>query len=157
MSDIQFTPRSDSDLEEMERKEREEKLLAEGPANWEVITSTSKHSQAGNPMIHVKFKAWDCNGKQGYVDDFFVEGTSSFFLKKVKSFCQSGGIEHVYNAGKISAHDIPPGLTGKFILIRKAYKGELQNSIKEYTSGDKLNVDVKNNSNLNDSLDDIEF
>jgi hypothetical protein len=155
MFDLEFTPLNDNDLNILEKEEREKRLLAEGTARWEIITSAKKMSQSGNPMIEVNFKVWDCEGKSGFVKDFFVVGENSFFLKKIKTFCESGGIEEVYKTGKIKDSDFHPGMTGDCILIRKLYKEELQNNIKEYIKKEQQNTNT--NNILNDSLDDTAF
>ncbi len=152
MSDLQFTPLDDNSISQMESQEREEKLLSEGESTFEVISATSATSQSGNAMIRVKMKVWDSNGKSGFVDDFLMAGDSSFFIKKVKGFCETIGLLDKYNSGKLSADDINSGLTGECFLIRKPYKGELQNSIKNYIKKDKITGSPTTNTDLNDDI-----
>lgn len=150
MYDLEFTPLDDSAIESLEREEREKSLLAEGNGRWEIITSKAKLSTSGNPMIEINFKVWDLEGKSAFVKDFFMIGEKSFFIKKIKSFCESAGTESVYNTGRIRQEDFRPGLTGDCTIIRKMYKDEPQNNIKEYIKKSEKQNTI--NENLNDEL-----
>jgi hypothetical protein len=105
-------------------------------------------------MIKVNMKVWDCNGKSAFLTDYLMGGQKSFFIKKIKSFCESIGIEDKYKSGKLCADDIGAGLTGELILTRKLYKGEEQNSIKEYCKKNHTGADFnkKAESELDDDL-----
>ena len=152
MSDLQFKSKTSQEIEAMEQQEREEKLLAEGNGTFEVIGAEAKTSQSGNPMIKVRMKVWDSEGKSGFVDDFLMGGDSSFFIKKIKNFCEAVGIEDKYVSGKLSADDIRNGLTGNLILTRRLYKGEMQNNIKEYNKAESLVNTKKPVDGLNDDI-----
>lgn len=152
MSDLQFKSKTAQEIESMEQQEREEKLLSEGLGSFEVIVAEAKTSQAGHPMIKIKMKVWDSSGKSGFVDDFLMSGDSSFFIKKIKNFCEVVGIEDKYNSGKLSAEDISPGLNGDLTLVRKPYKGEMKNNIKEYIKRENSVDSRKPIDGLNDDI-----
>src|SRR5687768_9727908 len=133
MFDLEFTPLTDSAIEDLEAREEEERLLADGEGRCEVITSTAKVSQNGNKMIVVKLKAWDCNEKSGWIDDFWMVGDKPFFLKRIKNGCEGFGLMNTYNSGKLNASEIHPGDTARIIIGRKKDKnGKLQNNVVEY-------------------------
>lgn len=158
MSDLQFTPQSDDAIEALKAREEEERLLADGEATFEVVTATAKNSKTtGIPMIAVKMNVWDCNGKTAFIDEYLMAGDKSFFIKKIKSFCESIGIIDKYNSGKLNATDINSSHFGKIIIgRRKDNNGKIQNNVIEYIK--KTEGDVNNNAPfLNDSLDDIAF
>jgi hypothetical protein len=167
MNEFIFDALDDDAIKIMEEMERESKMLNDGPGRWELLSRSSVVSQnTGRPMLKLNMKVWDCNGKSAFITDYLIFERTSFFLKKVKSFCESAGLEEIYKSGKISEDDISPGLTGDLVLSRRMYKGEPQNSIKEYCKGNdfdsnssKKNINQINNNApfLNDSLDDIAF
>ena len=133
MFDLEFTPQSDEAIEILEAQEAEERLLSEGEGVCEVISSTAKVSQNGNKMIVLKLKVWDCNGKQGWIDDYWIVGEKSFFMKRIKNGCEGFGILDKYKTGKLNASDINNSHTSKIIIgKRKDKNGKLQNNIVEY-------------------------
>lgn len=151
MFELNFKPESDETIDEMIRREEEEKLFSPGEGRWQVMVSKGMTSQAGNPMFRVTFKGWDVNGKEGTVDDFFMVGDKPYFLKRLKSFCDSAGIPEVYSSGKMAESDIHNGLTGRCVFGTRSYKGKLQNSIEEYLKKLEGQKNLQNKE-LNDDI-----
>jgi hypothetical protein len=157
MSDLTFTPQSDEFIENLVRKEEEERLLTAGECLFEVCSAKPMVSEAGNPMIKITLKVWDCNNKSGFIYDFLMGGEKSFFIKKIKNFCECVGIIDKYNSGKLNAEDINSSQSGKLVLgIRKDRNGKLQNNVIEYIKGNIAQIN-NNAPFLNDSVDDINF
>jgi hypothetical protein len=151
MFDLEFTPQSDEAIDNLKTREDEERLLSDGEGRFDVITCAAKVSKSGNNMLCVKLKVWDCNNKSGFIDEYLMTGEKSFFIRRIKSFCDSIGIIDKYNSGKLNASDINNSHNGKIIIgRRKDNNGKLQNTVTEYIkkSEDKNTI----NEDLNDDI-----
>jgi hypothetical protein len=111
MTFLTFAPKTDTELQDLERVEQESRLLEEGAGTFEVLTSSFKKSDSGNPMIILDLKVWDKSGKEAFVRDFLL--TSSARMEfKIKHFCYGTGLKAAYDEGKLSVQDCA-GKTGK--------------------------------------------
>lgn len=89
-------------------------LVPDGVYNFEIISSTRKHSQAGNPMAELDIKYWDEHGQMRTIKDYLVFSSHPFTLRKIKHFCDSVGLGDEYNRGEL--RETLYGLCGKFII-----------------------------------------
>ena len=93
---MEFKPMSDEEIESLSPK------LKPGVCDYEVLTAEETISKSNNPMIKIKLKVWDCDGKEGFVNDFLMEKIPW----KLKRFCQSHGLTDQYEKGNLSDVDI---------------------------------------------------
>lgn len=123
---LSFTPKTEEELVD---------TLEIGEANFEVYEAAHKDSKSsGLPMIELKMKVWDKNGTQGIVYDYLMLNDSKFFLRKIRHFCFSAGLEEFYNAGRLHAHDCV-GKQGKCTIgIQKDKTGKYpdKNVVNDY-------------------------
>lgn len=92
---MRFTPKTDKEL-------AEENLLPKGDYDYEVaeaIDTTSKKS--GAEMISLKLRIYHGEGGGRLVNDYLLESMAG----KLKSFCDSHGLQRQYEAGTLCAAD----------------------------------------------------
>ncbi len=103
---FKFTPKTDEEINDVI-------LLAKGDGNFEVIRAEFKTSKSGNPMISLFLKVWDCNGKEGFVNDYLIN--TPRFEFKIKHFCIAASLENEYNNGTFN-ETMCTGRTGRLRL-----------------------------------------
>lgn len=87
-------------------------ILKEGEADFEVMIANDKFSKSsGQPMIELKLKVWDCEGKEGIIFDYLVGNVQW----KLHQFLASVGRLDLYESGDVNT-DILLGMCGKALL-----------------------------------------
>lgn len=87
-------------------------LLEDGDIDFEIVAAGRMENDEGLPMAKFNLKAWDKNGKEGFITDFIVFNGSNFQMKKYRHLCYSVGLGELYEAKKANASDFL-GKTGK--------------------------------------------
>jgi hypothetical protein len=153
MSDLQFAPKPESELID---------LLETGEGNYEVIEAIKKYSKStGNPMIELKLHVWDSKGQEGTLFDYLMLTGSNFSLRKIRHFCYSCGLGHLYEKGSLAAMDCV-GKAGKLkIDFQKGNNGyQDKNVVKDYiaeSEGEAKKTDSRFTSQEEKLEDDIPF
>lgn len=89
-----FTPLSDEELDSFD-------LMEDGIYDFEVVKSTRKISQAGNPQCELQLKVWDMRGQVHTVFDYLVFTQVKLNLRKIKHFCESVGWAEKFSQGNL--------------------------------------------------------
>jgi hypothetical protein len=148
MSFLNFEPKEENDLID---------LLEVGDGDFEVVEATEKLSKSnGNPMIELKLKVWDSKGQEGIIFDYLMLTASNFSLRKIRHFCFSCGLAHLYDKGILSGADCV-GKAGKLkIDFQKGTNGYSdKNTVKDYIiAGD---VETKKSDPRSTSAQDEKF
>lgn len=103
---MKITPKSETELQEEERKRKEENLLPDGIYDFEVQSAEDKISKVkpdgsgGNPMIVLNFKAFGNNGQSVYVTDYLMEKMAF----KLRHACDACGLLKQYESGDLTAN-----------------------------------------------------
>lgn len=113
-------------------------LLEDGEIDFEITAVKRMENDKGFPMAKFNLKAWDKNGRDGFVTDFIVFDGSNFQLRKYRHLCYSVGLGELYEAKKANAADFV-GKTGKALSrVKPAGTGkngkfyQAQNAIVDY-------------------------
>jgi hypothetical protein len=134
-------------------------LLKPSDGNFEVLEATEKYSKSnGNPMIELKLKAWDEEGREGNIFDYLMLNNTNFALRRIRHFCYSCGLGEHYEKGTLSGLDCV-GKQGKIkIDIKKAENGYPdKNIVKDYiteTNGEVKKSDASFTSAQDEKFDD---
>jgi hypothetical protein len=153
MSYLQFEPKKEEELID---------LLETGEGNYDVLEATEKYSKSnGNPMIELKLRVWDSKGQEGTLFDYLMLTGSNFSLRKIRHFCYSCDIGHLYEKGSLAALDCV-GRQGKLkIDFQKGTNGyQDKNTVKDYiteTSNEQKKVNPAFASQDEKFDDDIPF
>jgi hypothetical protein len=126
-----YTPKSEKELSES-------MLIPDGDYDFEVISATQKNSKANNPMIELKLKIWDSEGKERTVFDYLMSSTDSM-LYKLRHFCVATKMEQIFDSGKLTDQDCI-GKSGKvriFVQQDKSGKYQPKNAVKDYLTPEK--------------------
>lgn len=119
---MRFEPISEENLR------KEYPVLEQGMGDFEVLSAIEKKSKAGNDMIELKIKAWDCNGTEGLIFDYLVSNVQW----KLLQFLKGVGLQDLYETGQIDPKSFV-GLCGKIkIISKKDNEGKDRNAIGEY-------------------------
>lgn len=76
-------------------------LIDDGVYDFQVLKSTRKTSQKGNPMAELRLKLWDKEGKTHTLFDYLVFSQVPLNIRKVKHFCDAVGLQEDYKKGKL--------------------------------------------------------
>lgn len=129
---MKFEPMSDEQIAKLN-------LIPEGQYQFEVVDAEDKVSARGNEMIAVKLKIWDRDGKERTLMDWLMPS----FPKKLKHFCENTGLQDKYNLGNVIAEDCRHKSGCLSIMITKNQKGEDWNTVNDYLSFEKKNLEMK--------------
>lgn len=157
---MKITPKSEAELQEEERKRKEESLLPEGIYDFEVQSAEDKVSKikpdgtGGNPMIVLNFKAFGNDGQSVYVTDYLMEKMAF----KLRHACDACGLLKEYESGSLTA-DMFQDRVGKVKLkieIGKKKEGSdelypTKNIVVDYVkseSGGKLAAQVEKDDSI---------
>lgn len=126
-------------------------LLAEGEAEFEVLSAEDQVSKTGNEMIKLHLKVWDCNGKQGTIFDYLLEKG----VWRIEQFCESTLIPVAkFKSGELNAVDCS-GKTGKLtIKTQKDKSGQYpdKSSVSGYLPRKNSNESSKSNLGQTDTV-----
>lgn len=153
MSFLNFEPKPENELID---------LLETGEGNFEVIEAAEKHSKSnGNPMIELKLRVWDSKSQEGNIFDYLMLTGSNFSIRKIRHFCYSCDLGHLYEKGALSAMDCV-GKQGKLkIDFQKGTNGYSdKNVVKDYiaeTSDEAKKTDPRFTPQDEKFDDDIPF
>lgn len=152
MSDLEFIPKKEEELVD---------LLKEGEGNFQILSAEKKQSHAGNSMIKLTVKVWDCEGKTSNIFDYLMLSAHNFSLRKIKHFCESCELHDKYESGKLNAIDCENQF-GKLIIgieIDKDGKYPPKNKVLDYCKSHKKsdNKTADADDFFGDDLKDIQF
>lgn len=127
---MKFPVYSDDELNEMQSF----KLMPNGDYDFQVIEAKDTHSKKGNPMIELKIKVWDSDGREYLIFDYLLEQ----FAWKIKHFCQSTGLEHKWESGDLNADDClgKCGIADIYTQKSKDPQYSDKNAVKNYLPAD---------------------
>jgi hypothetical protein len=110
---MNFQPRTEKEI-------NASKLLPAGEYSFEILAAVeTKSRSSGNPMIELKIRVSDGNGRSRMVSDFLVPAN----LDKLRKCCLACGLIDRYEAGAVCAGDF------------KGKRGSLQLKIEKGTNG----------------------
>jgi len=116
-------------------------LMPEGFYPFEVINAEEKISNSGNPMIALKLKVWDADGKERGMLDWIMPS----FARKLKHFCKITDMLDKYSAGTLLAEDCE-GKSGHLRVANERDKdGKMRNRVADYvkvTDGKMIDDDI---------------
>lgn len=154
MQDDIFSFEALSDQEIMQ----ERGILPEGIYNFQVIKAEKRISSAGNPMLELKLKVWDANGKTYTVRDFLVATRKMAW--KIKHFWESVGQPEKYN-GQFTISDCL-NVCGLFrCVVEKDSNGYDQAKVQDYVTNkppvfsQERKADTKEPDFIDDDLDHL--
>jgi len=142
-----FTPKKDEDLV---------KLLKEGEGTFTVLSAIEATSKKGDPMIKLLLECYDSENRKGNIFEYLIFTDNVFCERKIKRFCYAVGLEKEYESGKLN-HFECSGHSGNLLIgIQKDKTGAYpdKNCVFDFLKGDGIRTSP---SDLNDSLDDINF
>lgn len=93
---LNFIPKTEKELSSIN-------LFEPGTCAFEIIEAFQKNSKNGNPMIELKIRIWDKNGREKIISDYLVVIPEMEF--KIKHFCDATGLEDKYNSGTLEDID----------------------------------------------------
>lgn len=128
MSDFfTFSPRSEEELQSI-------KYLEKGDGHFEVVEANVKKSKNDNPMLELRLKAWDCNGKEGIIYDYLMTDMPDLEFK-IRHFCESIRMLDKYEKGAFMPADCV-GRSGKLRIgfKDKAIKKNPDGTTKEFSA-----------------------
>ena len=125
---FKFTPRTDAELEQEEKKREEALLLPEGDYDFELIEAKERISSKGNPMIEARLKVFHGDSVR-FVTDYLMEAMAF----KLRHFAESVGRLEEYNSGEFDATNLV-GASGVVKIKIEPAKGQFsaKNSVKDY-------------------------
>lgn len=134
-------------------------FLEEGICDFEVLEANERNSKAGNPMIELKLKCTDKNGKVGIIFDYIVSVNMEW---KIKSFCESINHPEYYQQGEIDSKYVEGKMGRVEVYLQKEHidkNGTLQKAAmraRTYIPADDLVVS-NNKSKPVTNDDDVPF
>lgn len=128
---MRFTPKSEKEMQE-------ERLLAKGEYDAEIVDAEDAVSKSGNEMIKVKLRVM--NGSQNVLIDDYLLAIDSM-LYKILHCCECCGLSEAYASGELEAHQ----LKGKNVRVKVKIdegKGDFpsKNAIADYIPERKQNA-----------------
>lgn len=110
-------------------KEQEEKqiLAAEGVADFSIVKVDEKISENGNPMLSLRLRVWDSEGKEAVILDA-ITNTAAW---KISQLCKAIDQEGLYKQSEFDPTVlIEEG--GKLKIKHEVYKGKKRAKVVEY-------------------------
>lgn len=148
---MKFTPKSEEQIKQDQIRRQEERLLAAGECDFEVIGADEQFNDKNKcDMLVLTLRIWDKNGKEAVQKDWILNNEQ--FEWKLRHFCHSANLGDDYESGDLSTYSMR-GKTGKLMLsVRKDKKGEFadQNSVQDY-----IPVEEKETDFIDDDLDHL--
>ena len=106
-------------------------LLEAGTYDAEVIKAQETTSKAGNEMLALDLRIFGKNGAgDRIVYDYLLDTESMAF--KLRHFCDSAGILHLYEAGAVEADKLIGKTVKAVIEVRKQKDFPPKNAVKDY-------------------------
>lgn len=103
---MKFNPLTDKELAEQRG------TIAAGKGDFEVLEAEERLSKSsGNPMLALKLKVWDQNGREGRIFDYIVANAQW----KLKACLESIGLGADYDKGEINPMHIE-GKSGRLLI-----------------------------------------
>lgn len=148
---MKFTPKSEEQIKQDQIRRQEERLLAAGECDFEVIGADEQFNEKNKcDMFILTLRIWDKNGKESTLKDWILNNDQ--FEWKLRHFCHSAGLEDYYETGDLSTYYMR-GKTGKLMLsVRKDKKGKFpdQNAVDDYILATEREPDF-----IDDDLDHL--
>jgi hypothetical protein len=95
---MNFTPKTEQEIIDA-------KLWKKGEYEFEIADGAEKQSKAGHPMIELKLKLSDGNGKNRSLTDYLLAETP----EKLRHCCSALGLLQKYETGILAADDFVGG------------------------------------------------
>jgi hypothetical protein len=124
---MRITPKTDEELHP---------LLMPGEYDGEIYEAQEKTSKAGNEMIEIKVKVYHDGGPPILLRDWLLDSVP----EKLKRFCESAGLENLYEAGELTAESCVGASVRVKLKIKTDPQGQYgeQNAIGGYVAKRKL-------------------
>lgn len=90
-----LVPKDYDELDGMKAQEEANMLLEEGIYDFEVFAVEETSSKKGNPMVVVDLRVFRPDGSHRDVRDWLVDMPNFLCQHKIKTFCETCGIEQV--------------------------------------------------------------
>lgn len=99
-----------------------EGLLAEGEGAFEVTKAFIAMSKSGSglPVLYITLKAWDCNGKEGFIRLYLTDVAG--FRKHLRNFLLSIDCTDLYDSGTLNNETCRKRIVGKMANLKIGIK-----------------------------------